>query len=241
MQEAQPAGWYPSPSDYSGQWMSYWDGSDWTSIPARLATKNEQEEFEWPDPPPPPEVETLDSVSNVLIEDALLLGGFGYALVQKSACHLDFGEAEVTVAGWGASGPKNFSIPYVELTSLSIGGAGKVQEGGGFAGGGFGLEGFAIGATVAGLLNAMTTRHRIETVIGLQSRQGELVFLCTTIEPASLQLSLSRVRALVRQASNTAQASEPGVAAELSKLADLVERGFLDRDEFDRAKERLLK
>jgi hypothetical protein len=241
MQEIQPAGWYPSPADYSGQWMSYWDGKRWTSIPARLATKREQEEFEWPDPPPPPEAETLDSLSNVLVEEALLLGGFGYPLVQNSLCSVEFEETTVSVAGFGASGPETLSLPYSELTSLSVGGAGKIREGGGFVGGGFGLEGFAIGASVAGLLNAMTTKHRIETLLGLQTHEGELVFLCTTIEPASLELALSRVRALLRNAMNKAHQPEAGVAEELSKLADLVERGFLDREEFDLAKQRLLR
>jgi hypothetical protein len=241
MQEAQPAGWYPSPSDYSGQWMSYWDGMGWTSIPARLATGREQDEFDWPDPPPPPEAETLDTLSHVLVEGALLLGGFGYPLVQNSLCRVEFEETEVVVAGLGASGPETLSIPYSDLASLSVGGAGKIREGGGFVGGGFGFEGFAIGTSIAGLLNAMTTKHRIETLLGLQTHQGELVFLSTTIEPAALELALSRVRAVLRQASNTARLSETGVAEELNKLADLVERGFLDRDEFDRAKERLLK
>jgi hypothetical protein len=240
MQEALPAGWYPSPTDYFGQWMSYWDGQRWTSIPARLATKKEQEEFEWPDPPPPAEAKTLDSMSDVVLDQATLLGGFGYPLVQNGLCRLEFKEAGVTITGQGALQVETMSISYPEVTTLSIGGAGKIREGGGFIGGGFGLEGFAIGASIAGLLNAMTTKHRIETLVGIQTEQGELVFLCTTVEPAALELALSRARASVRKSSARTPRSEAGVAEELSKLADLVERGFLDREEFDRAKERLL-
>jgi hypothetical protein len=241
MEEAKLAGWYPSPTDYSGQWMSYWDGVDWTSVPARLASKREQGEFEWPDPPPPPTAQTLDSVSEVLLDGVTLLGGFGYPLIQNSLCGLEFKELEVAITGQGATGAEVVSISYSELTDLSVGGAGKIREGGGFVGGGFGLEGFAIGATVAGLLNAMTTKHRIETLVGLQTERGELVFLCTTMEPSALELSLSRVRSFTRKRSGGLPSREAGVAEELSKLADLVERGFLDREEFDRVKGRLLK
>ncbi|HWN74077.1 MAG TPA: SHOCT domain-containing protein [Solirubrobacterales bacterium] len=220
--------------------MSYWDGDGWTSIPARLASRKEQEDFEWPDPPPPVGAKTLESVSEIHLDELTLLGGFGYPLVQNSLCRLEFHEREVLVTGQGASSTETLSILYSELTSLSISGAGKIREGGGFVGGGFGLEGFAIGASVAGLLNAMTTKHRVETLVGLQTDRGEMVFLCTTVEPPSLELELSRVRSLLRKQPDNPHKQEAGVAEELSRLADLVERGFLDREEFNRAKDRLL-
>jgi len=228
----------PGPA-HTGQWLSYWDGENWTSLPPRLASGKEQEEFEWADPPPPLEAQTLDTLNEVHLDEVQLLGGFGYPLVQNSLCQLAFNETEVVVAGQGASGRETVSIPYVELKSLSVGGAGKVREGGGFVGGGFGLDGFAVGASVAGLLNAMTTKHRIETLVGLQTERGEMVFLSTAVEPAALELALSRARALVRSAS-AGSPQQAALAEELSKLADLVEKGFLDRDEFDRAKKRLL-
>jgi len=150
-----------------------------------------------------------------------------------------FGLTEAVIEGPGKDGNETTRISYAELTNLSIQGPGKVREGGGFIGGGFGIEGFVIGAATASVLNSLTTRSRIETLIGLQLGAKELVFLCTTVEPGVLELQLSRLRGFLR-ASGGSPAPAGDLATQLTKLADLVERGFLERGEYDELKRRLL-
>ena len=150
-----------------------------------------------------------------------------------------FGLADAQIRGPEQGADQVLTISYSDLTNLSVEGPGKIREGGGFAGGGFGVEGFAIGAAAAGVLNSLTTRHRIETLIGLQASERELVFLCTSVEPSVLEIQLSRVRGLLRS-SHASEKVETNLAAELERLADLVERGFLARDEFDRLKRRMI-
>lgn len=150
-----------------------------------------------------------------------------------------FAQDEAVVSGPEAQDEHSLRLAYSELSSLSIGGPGAIREGGGFVGGGFGLEGFAIGAAAASVLNAATTKSRIETLIGLQDPAGELIFLCTTINPRRLELQLSRPRAIVRF--NGAHGHlQADVATQLTKLASLLDRGLLERAEFDALKRQLL-
>ncbi len=153
---------------------------------------------------------------------------------------MKFSATGTVITGPGQGGIETTRVAYAEITNLSIGGPGKIQEGGGFIGGGFGLEGFAVGAGAAGVLNALTTRNRIETLIGLRTDSGELVFLCTSVDPPTLGLQLSRVRALVQSASSANQ-SRGDTVTQLEKLADLVDRGYLNRSEYDALKQSLLK
>ncbi len=41
-------GWYPDPDDSRGRWLRYWDGGDWSDIPAKLASATEREQMIWP-------------------------------------------------------------------------------------------------------------------------------------------------------------------------------------------------
>jgi hypothetical protein len=235
-----PKGWYPSPTDYSGQWMRYWTGEEWSHIPARLASRKERDAFDWPVPPPPEGMRTLDESAELYLEGLTLLGGFGFPLVQQALCDVEFDETQITIAGQGAAELETLTIDLEEVRDISVGGAGRIREGGGFIGGGFGLEGFLIGASVASILNATTTKHRIETILGIRCEEGELVFLCTTVQPSALELALSRQRATVRRSVAPAPPTGPSFAEELTRLADLVDRGFLDRSEFEKAKAKLL-
>jgi len=229
-------GWYPDPEDSKGKWLRYWDGEDWSETPPRIATAKEREELAWPGSPSP---ETLEDADELRLDDLVLLGGHGFPLVPKRSYEADFGPSEVAITGPGREGVETIAIAYPDLTNLSIGGPGEIKEGGGFIGGGFGVEGFAVGAAAAGVLNALTTRSRIETLLGMRTAAGELVFLCSSVDPQALELGLSRVRALVQIAPQTEQ-GDADPASQLSKLADLLERGYLDRDEFDRLKRNLL-
>jgi hypothetical protein len=56
-------------------------------------------------------------------------------------------------------------IPYSAIDDLEFSGPGKVTTGGGFIGGGFGLSGAAKGMIAASVLNALTTKTKIHTMI----------------------------------------------------------------------------
>lgn|GEM_PF-6995622 len=229
-------GWFPDPDDLSGSWLRYWDGEQWSEVPPRLASQREREVLSWPAPPAP---QTLDEAGEVRLDQLLLLGGHGFSLLGMSRYDLVFGPTEAVIEGPGQDGVETTEILYAEMTNLSIQGPGKIREGGDFIGGGFGIEGFFIGAATASVLNSLTTRSRIETLIGLQLGARELIFLCTTVEPGALQLQLSRVRGLLRDSAPRGHTGGD-LGTQLTKLADLVERGFLERGEYDEVKRRLL-
>jgi hypothetical protein len=137
---------------------------------------------------------------------------------------------------------------YGAVETVDIGGPGLVTSGGGFIGGGFGAVGAAEGMAVAAVLNALTTRTRIKTVIRVQATSAELFFLHTRTEPERLRIELSRAIGAVREtqtsgpsAGQPEQSSSSGsLVDELTKLGSLLERGLLSREEFDQLKARLI-
>src|SRR4051812_24548793 len=93
-----------------------------------------------------------------------VLGGFGWDLRPGHLYRLDFDTAGITLADLQTESIAA-TAGYQEIISLDIGGPGEVTSGGGFIGGGFGLEGAALGMLAAGLLNALTTRSKIVTIL----------------------------------------------------------------------------
>lgn len=200
--ETNPAGWRDDPNKPDTERL--WTGDTWTDLvrptPGSPAPQ--------PQTDATPPAQTLDELAEVEVANLLLLGGFGFPLQPGGRYELLFGLADARIREPEQDDDQILTIPYSDLTNLSIEGPGKIREGGGFAGGGFGVEGFAIGAAAASILNSLTTRHRIETLIGLQASERELVFLCTSVEPSVLGIQLSRVRGLLR----SSNASEKGQA-----------------------------
>jgi hypothetical protein len=132
-------------------------------------------------------------------------------------------------------------VPYRDVEVVDIGGPGLVKSGGGFVGGGFGMTGAVEGMAVAAVLNALTTKTTIRTVIRIQAAKCELFLLCTTAGPDALRIDLSRALGAIRQARprTTARTDDgPGtsVVDQLGKLAAMLESGLLTREEFDRMK-----
>ena len=136
-------------------------------------------------------------------------------------------------------------VPYRDVEALDIGGPGLIKSGGGFVGGGFGVTGAAEGLAIAAVLNALTTRTKIKTVVRVQATECELFLLCTTAEPEVLRIRLSRALGAIRRARAEMTASPGGgpgasVVDQLGKLAMLLESGLLTREEFDRMKAAVL-
>jgi putative oligomerization/nucleic acid binding protein len=140
-------------------------------------------------------------------------------------------------------------VPYREIEDVEIGGPGLVKAGGGFVGGGFGVEGAVEGMAIAAVLNALTTRTSIKTVMRIQATHCELFLLHTQATPEQLRITLSRPLGAIRSAraaANAGTGQHPVAAApaspveELTKLAGLLESGLLTREEFELMKAKLL-
>jgi hypothetical protein len=90
------------------------------------------------------------------------------------------------------------SLDWSELINIEIAGPGNVTRGGGFIGGGFGLDGAAEGMLVASVLNALTTRSSIQSLLGLLFRHQELWVLHDVLEPLALRVEMAPVFARMR-------------------------------------------
>ena len=140
-------------------------------------------------------------------------------------------------------------VPYNQVEDVEIGGPGMVRSGGGFTGGGFGLGGAIEGMAVAAALNAMTTRTSIKTVVRIQGTGCELFLLHTRLTPEQLRIEMSRTLGVIRAArageaavrpSPEAHPVPPSPVEELTKLADMLEKGLLTREEFDLMKAKIV-
>jgi hypothetical protein len=72
-------------------------------------------------------------------------------------------------------------VHYSQVEVVDIGGPGLVRTGGGFVGGGFGATGAIEGMAVAAVLNALTTRTSIKTIVRIQATTCELFLLHTKV------------------------------------------------------------
>jgi hypothetical protein len=140
-------------------------------------------------------------------------------------------------------------VPYSQIEDVEIGGPGLVKTGGGFVGGGFGVTGAVEGMAIAAVLNALTTRTSIKTVVRIQGTGCELFLLNTRLTPEQLRIAMSRPLGIIRSARaaeaaggarHGAHATSPSPVEELSKLAGMLEKGLLTREEFDLMKAKLL-
>lgn len=137
-------------------------------------------------------------------------------------------------------------LSYTEVLDASTAGAGTVTTGGGFVGGGVGLDGAATGIAAATVLNALTQRTHVDSVLKVVTRSAEGLFAFTDTEPQRIHLELAPLR-IAQRAQNP---SRPGTGARggpsvalveaLERLAALRDRGVLSQVEFDEQKRRLL-
>lgn len=140
-------------------------------------------------------------------------------------------------------------VPYGQVEHVEIGGPGLVKTGGGFVGGGFGVTGAIEGMAIAAVLNGLTARTSIKTVVRIQGTGCELFLLYTRMTPEQLRIEMSRPLGAIRSARTTEAAAEiqlgaralsPSPVEELTRLADMLEKGLLTREEFDLMKAKLL-
>ena len=100
---------------------------------------------------------------------------------------------------------------------------------------------------IAALLNALTTKVAVKTVVRVEGTNCELFFLHSVIEPEALRIELSRGLGAIREArgSQTRYNAQDArglrsLADELGKLASMLDSGLLTRDEFDHLKAKII-
>jgi hypothetical protein len=176
--------------------------------------------------------------------DCVYLGGYGVNLEPKTRYDLLFGDGERLVVRREGSSNDTGSIPYRDIERIDVGGPGEVTTGGGFVGGGFGVQGAAEGMAIATILNSLSTRTTVETIIDIVAEEAQMIFLNQEETPRDLGIWLSpivgRIKASRRLAQETAVSASPTGVEQLIALADLHTRGLLTEEEFTLAKQRLL-
>ncbi|MGH3187225.1 MAG: SHOCT domain-containing protein [Streptosporangiaceae bacterium] len=192
----------------------------------------------------------LDARSLVSLREVAYLGGYVPESPIRAGERYDVRFVEDRFLVFGCRQAEVLAeVPYREVEDVEIGGPGLVRTGGGFAGGGFGVRGAVEGMAIAAVLNALTTRTSIKTVLRLQGTGCELFLLHTGLTPERLRIAMSRPLGAIRSARATGAAGriEHGVPAisaspveDLTKLADMLEKGLLTREEFDLMKAKLL-
>ena len=145
----------------------------------------------------------LPDVSATVEFPATVLGGCGLPLYIGSEVVLRFGHAALDVHAAG-DGRMVCQIPAGQLTAIEVGGPGRISTGGGFVGGGFGLSGFLEGAAVASILNAVTTKSQILTLLTVITDEAELHALQTNADPQALRMKLAPVFTRLRMRQRSA-------------------------------------
>lgn len=182
------------------------------------------------------------NVDGIWVAGFTLLGGSGFDVEFGAVCSVlslpDAVDVRAEVGGVGVA-----TIPYADVIGLDIAG-GVTTRGGGFIGGGFGLEGAAEGMLVASFLNSLTTKTSIDTGLAIASINRELLLNHNSITPQELRQRLSplftRFNAAKHQSGPAASATDDPIA-DLERLADLRDRGLLTAEEFEAARLRHVK
>jgi hypothetical protein len=172
----------------------------------------------------------------------VILGGYGYRITPGEESDLHFAAAAVRIL----RGTHKIEIPYDKVRALALGG----PTGGGLVGGGFfdpgdvgswnaPVEGMAI----ASLLNRLASETTINTVIRLQTTDGEVFFDYRHATPDQLQIALSSVFGRLRAETEKrlSETASNDLVRQLEKLGELREKEILSDEEFHTAKALLLR
>ena len=172
---------------------------------------------------------------------AIYDGGTGYSL--PTGTILSLREYSEGIAIDNLTDGSVIQLSISEIDDLEFSG-GKSTSGGGFFGGGYGVEGFAVGLAAATVLNKLTTRSQVSTSIRILTGVGELNLVTNQATPEELDLSFASTRTQLRQkaknSSSTPSAAPSSLAEEIAQLSSLRDAGVLSDDEFQAAKTKLL-
>lgn len=122
------------------------------------------------------------------------LGGYGTGLTSDTKAVVWVGGSGIAALAPGAS----WLRATRELRGVQIGGVGEYSTGGGWVGGGFGVAGALEGAAFAEIMNLLTTRRHVETLIRLVYGNAEATFAIDNYVPGRLEIELAALLATLR-------------------------------------------
>jgi hypothetical protein len=129
-------------------------------------------------------------------------------------------------------------LPYTHIREFDFQG-GVTNRGGGFIGGGFGVVGAASGMIVASVLNSLTAKTKVNSLVRISASDGELYLHRGGVLPDLLRTIFARaVNAVSSQGGTEPRALDP--VERLEKIGHLREAGTLTQAEFDAAKAKIL-
>jgi hypothetical protein len=185
--------------------------------------------------------EPLDVIARRRLSACTYLGGHGFGLMTGEKVALDFKTAGLEIRDHNSTQSLIAAVKYEDIEDLSITGPGTVTTGGGWMGGGHGLDGALIGAALAGVLNAISTESKVYTFIRLRTSFADVGFHYGGGEPEPLQLELSRPLERIRKANRRRDHFSPfDLISNLERLEGLRDRGTLHPDEFARLRDKLI-
>jgi predicted RNA-binding Zn-ribbon protein involved in translation (DUF1610 family) len=172
-----------------------------------------------------------------------LAGAGGTAIPLGSECDVMFAADVIRILSTGGHVD---NVPYREVHAVEVTGS-TTRSSAGVFGGGFGVAGAAEGMLVASVINSLSARRTVYTVLRVAAAAAEYVFVSYKFDSSALQTFLTPVQVRIRNAQTGQQSLAPppsssftSVADELAKLAQLRDSGVLADSEFAAAKARLL-
>jgi hypothetical protein len=179
------------------------------------------------------------------------LGGTGTQLKSES-----LGTLWLTATGFALkAGDVFWSRSIGDLVGIQIGGRGIYTTGGGWVGGGFGLNGALQGAAMAGMLNALETRVHNDCLMRLSFENAELNFQILDITPRDLELKLAALRLHLEKSLGVTSSSTMGLSGtvgvsgarndkdlktKLQELKVAFSEGLLSESEYETRRSKLL-
>jgi hypothetical protein len=164
-----------------------------------------------------------------------IIGGNGYDIPVKSVCSVNCTPTDVRIVIAGQH--DGLAIPYEALTALELSG-GAQTSGGRFMGGGFGATAAIEGMVIASVLNSLSRKTTINTVLRVATGQGELFLHHGSVTPATMRNTFSPLftRFEASRVATVARAPADDPASQLERLTRLRDAGALTEAEFQAAR-----
>ena len=168
------------------------------------------------------------------------LGGNGWESLKEKSLLFSLDAQSVYISNTSDLTEAVLSIE--SITAVEVAGPGTVQNGGGFSGGGFGVEGFVKGAALATVLNLLTTYKSTKTIVRLMYQESEIIFLSSEIDLEEMRIQLSPLFVACSRRSNNSKRMQNNedVGKSIQSLVELRNAGELTETEFSLAKARIL-
>ena len=149
---------------------------------------------------------------------------------------LDLAQDGVTISSV-SSGQVLLEAHGATLRDFTVGGPGVVNEGGGFIGGGFGIDAAVKGIAAATVLNNMTSSTRIQTFIRVAADSWTVGLISNELTTDEV---IARAPVIMASVATPSAAASSSLVQELQGLAVLHSEGVLSDEEFATAKAMML-